>query len=155
MQIPPELNEYWKDHVRMNPGRSYNNAEIWNINRKFTAYKNEEEKRARKKRRDLELYQRKWEELSGTYTEAPEYMPAHASAHGAKFQFSNDMGSGRTYAFLKSRADELNKHQRRMARKQQQPQQPQQQPYWDGKLANSPGQNNASPSMQNPFNFNF
>ena len=53
----------------------------WERRRDFDLYqqnlgqKENDDMKARQRRRDLELYQQNWEEISGSNTQAPEYMP--------------------------------------------------------------------------------
>ena len=142
MQVPPELNEQWRNHARNNPGRSYGNAEIAALNRKFRAQKENADRQAALERRDLELYQRKWEELSGGYTQAPEYIRSWGSP-------DTGLRGNEAESFLKTRAEEIKRHQNIMSKNQQQQQA---QSSITG-FADPNWRNNASPQMQNPFQF--
>ena len=141
MQVPPELNEQWKNHARNNPGRSYSSADISKLNRQFGYQKQYDDRQARQKRRDLELYQQNWEEISGSNTQAPEYMPQF----GEKYYPGSDEYSGmsgniqsnynnKSKLFLERRARELKERQRK------------------GIMTNSIGDTiNTPPSRQNTF----
>lgn len=142
MQLPPELNEYWKNYSRNNPGRSLSNAEIEQLNQQFAHQKRNAEDNARQQRRNLELYQQKWEEISGSNTQAPEYMPQYGEKHELG---SAPMISHRTRQFLQKRATELKRRQSRMNYRQQMDN--------AGGWAKPNKQNNAGPQMQNPFQF--
>ena len=160
MKLPPELNEYWKSYAASNP-RGLSGAEIEQLNQKFRAQKQGADRQAMLERRDLELYQQNWEEISGSNTQAPEYIQNDSGFYGAN---GFTKGAPRfTYNaavrdFLQGRAAELKKHQRIMSENQQKEQRQQKS---NAEFANYYGQNNYnrsngstnSPSMQNPFQF--
>ena len=145
-KMPAKYADQWRNYARNNPGKSYSAQDFAKINRDFKRNEEAADRQARQQRRDLELYQQKWEELSGTNTQAPEYIPRHP-----KHYPDGSFNDGRfTEQFLQSRATELKARQRRMSRNQQQ--QPQvQQPTYNAAPRHAPnGQNNANPYTQNP-----
>mgnify|MGYP003644508699 CR=1 FL=1 len=163
MQLPPELNEYWKSYARSNPGRGLSGAEIGQLNQKFSSQKQYDDREAKLIRRDLELYQQNWEEISGTNTQAPEYIPGRHETHypGSKLnKWQQSNYSNTTRNFLRSRADDDKRRQRRMAINKQKEQEQRQRtdnagfadPNWRNNSNSSNGSIN-SPSMQNPFQF--
>ena len=80
--------------------------------------KGNDDMKARQQRRDLELYQQNWEEISGSNTQAPEYMPQF----GEKYYPGSDEYGGASHIqsnynnksklFLEGRARELKERQR-------------------------------------------
>tara|TARA_R110000796_G_scaffold247847_1_gene373848 strand:+ start:47 stop:406 length:360 start_codon:yes stop_codon:yes gene_type:complete len=96
---------------------------------------------------DNKKWQQDWEELTGSNSMAPIRMMLSGS--GGKFQ-TNDM------AFLQEQALEYRRKQQALSRQKFQESLDEEQwrnDYMANRTKQQPGRSNASPSMQNPFQF--